>query len=257
MSIKENAEMNPYYLSSVGNALHIIDVLGENGSLAMPQICRMTGLGKSSAYRLLSTLVEEGFLLRESENKFRLSGKFVKYSRKVLLETNIVQIAQPYIKQIANETGLSGHLTVLDKNSGDAIFICKESALFGLQSAATVGTSMKAYRLATGKVLLAFLEDEDRLRLLSQYTYEKFTENTIDSAYKLQQELEKIKICGYAIDNEESEIGLRCVAVPIRSYRGKVLAALSLSGASGKVISMENKLKDLLFNTAEEMRLSL
>jgi IclR family acetate operon transcriptional repressor len=104
---------------------------------------------------------------------------------------------------------------------------------------ATVGKREAAHVSGLGKVLMAGLDDEVRASLFKTYQFEFLTENTITSAERMEIELQRIRECGYGLDDEESNLGVRCVAVPVRDSRGRVIAAISISGVIAEFSDQE------------------
>lgn len=218
-----------YNVNSLSKALDILDILGTTKKLSLADICQKCGYSKTTCFRLLYTLCEKGFVDKINETDYRLSFKFLKYANNLSNSVDLISVCKPFMKDLRNMFNQAVHLVVLD-NSGNGIFIHKENSTRMMQMQSYIGFQLPAYQLATGKMLLSNLEDERLNTFISAYSYEKLTHNTISSKEDLLAELKEIKKKGYSIDNEESELGLCCIAGPIYNYKGKCIAAISISG---------------------------
>jgi IclR family KDG regulon transcriptional repressor len=117
-----------------------------------------------------------------------------------------------------------------------------------------VGKRAPLHCTALGKVLLAFLPEEERKKILEQKELPRLTDNTITDRNKLEKELSKIQKQGFSLDQEENEKDVRCIAAPIRNYRGKVIAAISISGPAFRIDKkVQNNLKEALIETSTKI----
>ncbi len=243
-------ESSNYILSSLSDALDVLDLLNENGGLSLTEICTALGVSKAKAFRLLYTLTDKGYIVKTADMKYRLSYKFVRFGSNVLRRTDLLTVCRPHMQTLRDAVNEMVHLTVLDEN-GNGVFLHKEHSTRMFQTMSRVGFSRSAYQLGTGKVLLAYLPEEEQKAFAESYTYEKLTPNTISSADELLRELRTIKEQGYALDNEESEPGLECIAAPVFDGSGTCVAAISISGSVSSVKpNIESLLPQLLACTA-------
>jgi DNA-binding IclR family transcriptional regulator len=137
-------------------------------------------------------------------------------------------VAAPYIQELLDEMGETVHLVVIDKL--EVLYIDKRESAQSLRIASMVGMRLPAHCTGVGKVLMAHLPPEKRRELIETKGLPRFTKNTLTDEEALEDELTRVRIQGFAIDNEEIMDSLRCVAAPIRDQTGKVISALSLSG---------------------------
>lgn len=138
----------------------------------------------------------------------------------------------PFIEELVRETGETVHLGVFDGTH--VVSIEKMDSPHGLASNITIGKGAPAYCTAVGKALLAF-QPEPVLEHIFQQRLTRYTPRTISDPARLRKELEKIRTSGYAVDDEEHQPGVRCVAAPIRNYSGHVIASLSISGPATRI----------------------
>jgi DNA-binding IclR family transcriptional regulator len=216
-------------LSSVKKALELLDRFTvERPELSLAEISREVDAHKSSVFRVLTTLEAAGFLEKDSQSgKYRLGLRILDLAGRVLGRYDIRQIAAPFMEELARETGEVIHLAVLD--GADIVYLEKKGQGQVLTVATRVGGRNPAYASSMGKILLADLSEHELKAILGRGKLKKLTPNTIDQISKLTEELAKIREQGFALDNEETFPGVRCVGAPIRDARGRVIAAVSVT----------------------------
>jgi DNA-binding IclR family transcriptional regulator len=221
---------NTSHIQSVAKALRIVDALAEAGKeLALGEIAKKLGLPKSTAHGLLSTLCSFGYVEQSVfTGKYKLGLQLLKLGSIVAHNLDLRAVAAPYIQRLVDMTRETVHLTILDK--GEVLCIDKRESPESLRMVSRVGMRLPAHCTGVGKVLLAFLPLSEAKKIIAVKGLPRFTKNTITDPNILEAELAKVRVQGYAIDNEEIMDGLRCVAAPIRDYCGKVYAAISISG---------------------------
>jgi IclR family KDG regulon transcriptional repressor len=217
-------------LSSVKKAFQVLEIFTPDyPELGVTEISNKLKLDKSSISRILSTLTSAGFLEKNPFNrKYRLGWKLVDLGNRVVNRYNDVRdCASPFMEDLAQKIKEIVHLSILDKN--EIVYLEKKGEGQPLTVATKVGGRNPAYSSAMGKVLLAGLSQKELSDVLAMGPLIRSTPNTITEIPKLKNELEKVRKQGYAIDNEESFIGIKCVAAPIKDTKGKVIAAISAS----------------------------
>lgn len=234
-----------YLLSSVGNALDILDLLSRKEFLGVAEISKELKLGKTSVFRLLYTLEAKGFVLKDGHAKYMLSKKFSYFGDVVAQRRDDYALAKPELIKLRDRVNETVHMSMLLSNN-HVIFVEKINANHNLQMQSRIGFEMPAYCSGMGKVLLSVFLDTERERELKELKFEKHTETTISNCEDLLKELRKIKQQGYGIDNEESEVGLACVAVPVLDKDGNCHLAISVSGAAQRIMeNAERYIKEL------------
>jgi len=151
-----------------------------------------------------------------------------------------------------NQGNETVHLGVLEE--GDVLYLAKEESSQTIRMCSYVGKRAPLHCTALGKVLLAFLPEEERKKILEQKELPRLTDNTITDRNKLEKELSKIQKQGFALDQEENEKDVRCIAAPIRNYQGRVIAAVSISGPAFRIDKkVQNNLKEALIETSTKI----
>jgi len=241
-----------YLLSSVYNTLEILDLLSKHEELGVADISKELNMGRASIFRMLYTLEKKGFVHKTSNAKYKLGIKFAHYGSIVLERINDFSIAKPFLQRLRDEHNLTTHLAILDDDY-NIIFMAKELSKATIQMTSKVGAKLPAYCTGTGKVLLASRLDSELEEKIKSFELKRLTAETITDSNKLIEELNRIKEKGYGADLEESEIGLTCFAAPVKDITGKVIAAISISGASKVMVQNKEALVGSLKETASEI----
>lgn len=217
-----------YLVNAVDRALRILDLFTEDQpELKLTEISQAMGLHKSTVHGLLRTLAHHGYISQNVENgKYRLGLKLVERGNLVMSTLDVRKVANKVLRQLADQFEESTHLVILDGIEG--VYIDKVEGKKAISMYSRIGKRVPVYCTAVGKVLIS--EREDIPQLIARLSLRPFTPNTITDPERLLQELEQVRKQGYALDNEEFERGMRCVAVPIRDMSGSIVAAMSVSG---------------------------
>jgi DNA-binding IclR family transcriptional regulator len=224
-----------------------------NSRLTIDEVVQATGLPKSTAYRILVTLQRHGLLARNAEDDtFTLGSTAVLIGATAIRELDLPQRIRPYLEQLMEVTGETAHLAILTQNH--VIVVDKIDSPHPIRLVSSVGFRSPPHCTGVGKVLLAHLPAGSTERLLHAYEWRRYTPNTITEPEQFAAELVKIRSQGYAIDMEEFNLGLRCVAAPLRDYTGAVVAAVSVSGPSSRIgLTQINDLAQTVLNFSRQM----
>jgi DNA-binding IclR family transcriptional regulator len=224
---KENSKFK-YSIHSVEKAFFLLEVLAKNGlELGVIELCRKTGLAKGTIHRLLGTLKNLGYIDQNPANrKYRLTIKILKLGFPVADNIGISHLT-PYMKILSQKFNETVNLAVMD---GDEIlYIHSNGGDNTLKFDLKIGSHQPAYCAALGRILLAYLPDEEIDRFLQRIELKAYTPFTITDKNKLKDELKNIKKKGYAFIKDEYMLGVFCVAVPIKNYQGDICVGMSFS----------------------------
>ena len=222
-------------INSLDRALRILEILGDSdNNIGVTELGRKLEVDKSTAYRLLATLAARGYIEQEPETKkYKLGLKIVELSSKVLDKLELRTVAKPFMKELMQRTNETVHLATLDL--GNVVCIDQEETPSMINVNMAVGREAPGHCTAIGKVLWAYLEKEELERILKKKVLTQYTARTITSIPELKLHLKKVREQGYALDDEEFTIGVRCIAVPVWNYKNKVIASLGVSGLAMNV----------------------
>ncbi len=220
---------------SVERALRIFELLSRSQrGLLLSEICRTLILPKSSTFLVVTALEKNGYLQKNKQTgRYRFGLKLVSLSRSALENLDLRQVARPFLQRLAQETRLTVHLAVLER--GEAVLIDKIEAPGLVKLATWVGRRMDVNCTGVGKALIAFLPKDSFDQQIRGQVLAKHNQQTIVSARGLEKELARIRELGYSFDDEEDEIGLRCVGAPVFDYNKAVIAALSVAGTVSQI----------------------
>jgi IclR family pca regulon transcriptional regulator len=207
--------------------------------LSITETAALTGLERATARRCLLTLVKGGYA--EFDGKyFRLTPRLLRLGHAYLSSTPLPRLVQPYLEQLAQDTDESCSASILE--GADIVYVARASQRRVMSIGLNVGSRLPAYCASMGRVLLAALPERERIRLLEATARPKLTERTLTAIPELLQEIEKVGRDGFAVNDEELEIGLRSIAVPLIDGAGRVVAAINV-GAQASRVSVE-RMKD-------------
>jgi len=209
-------------------------VAQEPEGLSNAEISRKLQIPKSSASYILRTLEAQGYLNRDAETgKYRVGLKILSLSRGALSGIDVREVALPIMRHLVEKTNLTCHLAILD--GPDAVYIEKVEPTGFLRVDTWVGRRMRVHATSVGKALVAHIPPERLEKIIAQTGMEKRTPKTITTVPRLLKELEKVRAQGYAIDDEENNLGARCLGAPVFDQNSMIEASLGLSGTTNQV----------------------
>jgi DNA-binding IclR family transcriptional regulator len=229
MERNTNASKKRTRLSSVANSLRLIKAFSEDQyEIGISELAKRLGLAKSTVHRLASTLLDQGMLEQNAgDGKYRLGLALFELGTLVRRQMDFTAEARPFLRTLMEKTGETVHLAILDHDS--VLYIITHESKQALRMGSKVGTRVPVHSTAVGKTLLAFQPEEALTRIIA-LGLPASAPNTLVDEKALRRELALVRVKNYAVDDEESEVGLRSIAAPIRSYSGNVVAAISIAG---------------------------
>lgn len=218
-------------IQSLDRGLEILELLAENDSMSISEIAKILKVDKSTVSRLMKTLRYHDMVqLNKSTKKYQLGLRILHLGNSLEKNLNIIDVAKPVIKEVSEELKLSVHLCAL---SNAMVYVLDQVEKENKHSvAATIGMIEPMHASSVGKCILAYRREDMQAQILEKYEYRKYTEKTILNEQNLRQELIKIKKLGFAIDDEEVTVGVRCVAVPIFGFTNHVRYSIGISGTT-------------------------
>ncbi len=219
-------------VQSIARALTLLEALADQHTdIGIAELSRRVGLHVSTAHRILGTLVHRGYARQNPESgRYGLGAKAFHIAEAYLGQLDLRRLVRPVLERLSRGTGETANLVILDGR--EALYVDKVESPRSLRIFSRIGHRAPLHCTAVGKILLAYLPKDEMAALLGNRTLEALTRATITSRRQLQQELEKVREQGFALDMEECEHGACCIAVPVRSSRGEILGAIGISGPS-------------------------
>ena len=205
----------------------------EQPQISLADLAQQASLNKSTTYRLLTALESEGLVIRNGTgDTYRLGPAMIVLGGRAMRANNLRAVSRPELELLAQHTRETATVEILSQ--GQVLILDEVSGGYLVGAAPNVGSYWPLHATATGKVLLAHLSTEQQQELL-QPSLTPYTANTLISLDDLHAELNKIKAQGFAIGNQELEIGFTSVGVPIFNHEERVVAAISVGGSSARL----------------------
>jgi DNA-binding IclR family transcriptional regulator len=243
---------------AIDRAFAALELLAEcKGGLSVSAIARRLKLPKSSTHLIITTLEDHGCLWKDVSSHKYFIGLRLSHLVQVTLEgSQLRDRAKDFLADLATKIGLTVHMAILE--GSEAVLIEKIQAPGIVKLDTWVGQRMHLNCTAVGKVLLAFLSEKEFERTLHGKRLIKHNQYTISSITELRDEMKKVKAAGYALDNEEEEVGVRCLGAPIFDHSGRVVAAISAAGTTAQIpLDRMEKIAEQVRDTAERISRSL
>lgn len=228
------AQRRDDHVRSIEKAIAILDCFSPiDRNLSVARIAKQVGIPRGTAHRIISTLRDHGLLERDRErDHYRLGMKLFEYGTTVLGTMELQREAKSFVEALTKVSGISVHLCVFD---GIRSTVVNRTECDGNRANTTVVIeAAPAHCTSTGKAILAFQPPAIIAKIIAQGLM-RYTPHTISDSDALSKELALVRERGYAVDDEELSIGIRCVGAPIRNVSGRVFAAVSVSGPTRKV----------------------
>ena len=213
-------------MSAVERTMLILETLSKAEAINLENMAKMTALPKATLLRFLSSLISLGYVYRDSADQYHLTLKMFMVGSRSLSHIDLVSTAKPFAKKLSQKLGETVHMGILEDD--EAVYVLKEESSYTLRMYSRVGKIIPLYCTAIGKVFLSEMSEEELDGYLSTHTLKPFTPKSLDES-GLRAELQEIRSRGWAIDREEHEENIVCIASPIRDYSGKAVAAISAS----------------------------
>jgi IclR family acetate operon transcriptional repressor len=213
----------------VARSFEVLEALAARGGFgSLSAVARDCGLAPGTVHRLLASLVDLGYARRDVERRYALGPRLIALGE--IAGGQLGRWAQPHLEDVAARTGETTNLAVLDRDH--AVYVAQAASKHDMRIFTEVGRHVLPHTTAVGKVLLADLSVAQVREIIARTGLRARTSRTITSIRALLRQLEQVRSSGFAIDDGEREVGIRCFAVPVRGW---VRAAMSVSGPEGRL----------------------
>ena len=223
---------------SVAKAMQLLQELNQEGRpLSLTELSNRCGYPKSTVFGLLTTMREYDVVAQMPDGRYALGLRLFEYGCQVERSWDISLVARPFMEHLSQQTGASVVLSICD--GGSVITLDQVEARDKLRVVSDTGSRLPVYCTSQGKIFLAYMPAAEARKLLQRQKFAQFTPHTVTDIHALQQELERCRENGYAIENGEYKIGLRSISAPVFSVEGKVRYAVGVIGMVRSVHSEE------------------
>ena len=224
--------MNKYTIPNLGNACRVLKYLvPQKEGLTVSEISRKVEIPRTSALRIVSTLVDEG-MLKKSGKKYMPGSALIHLGLEVLSNIEMRSASVPVLNELTLKTGETSHLAVLSDDKALILEVCDSPN--PIRVASRAGTLADLHCSSTGKIFITYNLLDEIETFFENIDLKKRTSNTLTTVEQLRLEAEKIKQIGYALDNEEYHEGVICIAAPVRNAFEEVVAAVGLTATKTK-----------------------
>ncbi len=223
-------EKSEYVVQSVDRALDILEAFNYNEEeLGVTELSHKLNLHKNNVFRLLATLETRGYIEQDKKTgNYRLGIKIFEVANVFLHHLGLRRQARPILEELVGKCNETAYLAVTD--GMEVVYVLMHETSHTVRVIPRLGHRLPAYCTASGKVQLAYESQDRLLQLLKDRPLRKLTRNTITDLDRLREHLTDVSQQGFAVDNEELEDGVCCVAAPVRDYSHRVVAGVGLSG---------------------------
>ena len=246
----EGENKDKYLLSSINNALKVLDFLGVRDSASMTEICRGCKLNKTVVFKILYTLERKGYVFKTASAKYKLGVKFMNYGERVAERQDLFEVAVPYMRKLRDEHQLPTYLGTLNPN-GKVIVVHKERPANFEDADVRIGFEMEAHTNSLGKVLLAHLQPAMLHTMMEQIHFRPRTPHTIVTAAALYDALKGIKADGYCLEIGEHYIGHSSTSAPVFNSSKQCVAGLGIVYPTDASINEKELIESVISKASE------
>ena len=224
-------------IQSVARAISILNAIAEDEQgLTLAEVSEKVGLPPSTTHRHLTTMQEERFVRFEVETGTWLIGVQAFLTGSAFIGSrDIASIARPFMRRLMEASGETVNLAIADEARGYVIYLAQVECKHMMRAISRPGGQIPMYCSAVGKALLAAMPDSSVAAVLQRTGLKRITDKTITSPATMRRELAKIRADGYAVDDEEHAVGLRCIASALCNEHGEPMAAISMLGPAARI----------------------
>ena len=229
--ISDNSVPNNRVMASK-KSFAILDQLKDSDGMGVTEIAEEVSIAKSTVHNHLQTMEEIGYVVQNSDG-YHVGLRFLELGVQARERHGLYQAAKPEVDALVEDVGERAQLMVEENNVG--IYVYQARSNRSVNTDSHIGARVNLHTTSVGKAYLAFLPDEERNAIINRIEFNEMTPNTVVDRDELEQELEKTRERGYALNNEERIMGMRAVGAPILSEEGQVLGSVSVSGPTTRM----------------------
>lgn len=252
MARKEKSE---YIIQAVSHALDLLEQFhDEVDELGVTELSKRLKLHKNNVFRLLATLESRGYIEQnKATENYRLGLKALELGQTFIKQMGLLRQAKPILEKMVSECNETCYVAIFKE--GHVVYLDMVETDMTVRVVSRVGSRLPSYCTAAGKVYLSHMSDDEINEILPTEEFQVYTDTTIKTRSQLKKELVQIAEQGYAIDNEELDLGVHCVAAPIRDYTRRIVGSISISGPNMRLGEerIKKELVPLVLEASEEL----
>lgn len=229
-------EKQVFNVNAISKMDAIFDFIRDSGrSVTFTEIHTGLGMPKSSAYRIISALIDLNYLIRKPDGRISLGMKLYALGSSASPDINIFNAAEPVLEELVKKTGLTTHLGILN-DALVGVYLRKIDGIDIVISDTKVGDRIALHCSGAGKALVAWQQSDVFKQIIDNMDLKRFTPNTIIDTGRLVEDLRLSLKRGYTIDDEERSINIKGIGVPVMDWKGSVVGAISLGGITAQLV---------------------
>lgn len=244
-----------YIVPALAQGLQVLSLFTrERTQLSAPEVATELELSRTTVFRLLHTLVAAGYLRKESDGRHYSPGPALLGSGfSYLASLDFVEVAQPVLQKLRDDTGLSAHLAIRDQR--EIVYVARYAAKTTVRSSVTIGTRFPVHATIMGRMMMLDASDVELAKLFPEKDLTQFSEQTPHSLAEFKALLEEDRKRGYAASQSFFERGVSSVAAPVRDAGGSIIAAVNVTSVDAYIdpADMHGPIKDLVMAAAQEI----
>lgn len=248
-------DKSEYIIQAVSHALDLLEQFHDDvDELGVTELSKRLKLHKNNVFRLLATLESRGYIEQnKATENYRLGLKALELGQTFIKQMGLLRQAKPILEQVVADCNETAYVAIYKEHH--TVYLDVVETNLTVRVVSRVGSRLPAYCTAAGKVHMAHMTDEELEELLAHTKLVQFTPTTIVDPAALRAELSKVRDLGYALDDEELDPGVRCIAAPIRDYTRRIVGAISISGPSMRIENarVEEELVPLVLKAGEDL----
>jgi DNA-binding IclR family transcriptional regulator len=252
MARKEKSE---YIIQAVSHALDLLEQFHDDiDELGVTELSKRLKLHKNNVFRLLATLESRGYIEQnKATENYRLGLKALELGQTFIKQMGLLRQAKPILEKMVADCNETCYVAIFKE--GHVVYLDVVETDMTVRVVSRVGSRLPAYCTAAGKVYLAHMSEEEISEILPKNDFQTYTKTTIKNRTELGKELQEIAEQGYALDREELDLGVHCIAAPIRDYTRRIVGSISISGPTMRLGEerMVKELVPLVMQASEEL----
>ncbi len=226
-----------YSIQAVDNSIDVLEAFKKDqGELGVTELSQTVGLHKNNIFRLLATLQSRGYIEQNIKSgNYRLGSKILELGHAYTRHSGLINIAQNVLQDLTRDINENSYLGIM--RNKQVIYVEHAQSHHVLQISSRLGVRISPLCTAIGRVIIAFVSADEQVNVIKENKFVKHTIRTIVDESELKKELKKVAKQGYAIDDEEFDIGITCIAAPVFDYEHNVVAGVSVSIPTARLIA--------------------
>jgi DNA-binding IclR family transcriptional regulator len=255
MPTEERASRRNYVVPALAQGLKILGLFSrEQASLSAPEIAQRLSLPRATVFRLLHTLLTMGYLRREADDRqYSLGPALLGRGFEYLASLDLVEVAEPILRRLRDQTGLSAHMAVRDGR--EVVYVSRYPARTTIASSVNIGTRFPVHATVMGRMIICECSDPELAELFAEGPLKRYSEQTPTSLKALKAMLAEDRARGYAVSQSFFEHGVSSIAAPVRDATGTIVSAINITAVDAYIdlAAMHGALKDAVLAASAEI----